>query len=181
MGDTADLASPPSMTLSKTVAGHQVLKDRSSGLSPRQRAALILLDGKRSLDEVRSQAGVTLADVHRLLELGLVSEEGGASGPAPLDSQLPAIDSAPAPLYSEPMPLTAPAATTAAQAEYERYLRAYKAAIQLTAELGPRGSSLHLAVEAAGSIGELVALAPRIRAAVLPLKFARFEAALNGH
>ncbi|HEX7890261.1 MAG TPA: hypothetical protein VF522_12950 [Ramlibacter sp.] len=172
------------MTLSKTAAGHQVLKDRSSGLSPRQRTALILLDGKRSLDEVlaaTAQGGVTLADIHRLVEMGLVAEEGGASGPAPLDSRLPAIDSAPAPLYSEPMPLTPPAATTASQAEYERYLRAYKVAIQLTAELGARGGRLHLAVEAAENLEELVALAPRIRAAVLPLKFARFEAALNGH
>jgi hypothetical protein len=172
------------MTLSKTAAGHLVLKDRSSGLSPRQRTALILLDGKRSLDEVlaaTAQGGVTLADIHRLVEMGLVGDESGASGPVPLDSRLPAIDSAPAPLYSEPMPLTAPAATTAAQAEYERYLRAYKVAIQLTAELGPRGGSLHLAVEAAGNLQELAALAPRIRAAVLPLKFARFEAALNGH
>jgi hypothetical protein len=172
------------MTLSKTAAGHQVLKDRSSGLSPRQRTALILLDGKRSLDEVlaaTARGGVTLADIHRLVEMGLVAQEGGASGPAPLDSQLPAIDSGPAPLYSEPMPLTAPAATTAAQAQYERYLRAYKVAIQLTAELGARSSSLHLAVEAADNLQELMVLAPRIRAAVLPLKFARFEAALNGH
>lgn len=165
------------MTLAKTAAGHQVLKDRSTGLSPRQRTALILLDGKRSLDEVlaaTAQGGVTLADIHRLVEMGLVAEDGA-------DSLLPAIDSSPAPLYSEPMPLTAPAATTASQAEYERYLRAYKVAIQLTAELGPRAAGLHLAVEAAGNLEELVALAPRVRAAVLPLKFARFEAALNGH
>lgn len=172
------------MTLSKTAAGHRVLKDRSSGLSPRQRAALILLDGKRSLDDVLAATaggGVTLADIHRLLAMGLVAEEAGNSGSGPLDSQLPAIDSAPAPLHSEPMPLTAPAATTAAQAQNERYLRAYKVAIQLTSELGTRGSGLHLAVEAAESLHELLALAPRIRAAVLPLKFARFEAALHGH
>lgn len=158
------------MTLSKTAAGYQVLKDRSSGLSPRQRAALILLDGKRSLEDVlavTAAGGVTRADIGRLLEMGLVAEDGQDSGPASL--------------YSAPAPLTEPSATTAAQAEYERYLRAYKVAIQLTAELGPRGSGLHLAVEAAGNLQELIALAPRIRSAVLPLKFARFEAALHGH
>lgn len=40
------------MILVKTEAGQQVLKDRSVPLSPRQRTAFILFDGKRSVDEV---------------------------------------------------------------------------------------------------------------------------------
>jgi len=172
------------MSLSKTAAGHQVLKDRSSGLSPRQRAVLILCDGRRSTEDVlavTSAGGVTRADIGRLVELGLVAADGQDSGPAPLDSGLAPLDSVPAPLHSEPAPLTSPAETTSLQAQHERYLRAYKVAIQLTAELGPRGSSLHLAVEAAGNLQELMAVAPRIRAAVPPSTFARLEAALNGH
>jgi hypothetical protein len=155
------------MTMSKTTAGHQVLKDRSAGLSPRQRAALILFDGKRTVQDVlavTSPTGVTPADIDRLVQMGLVAEQGASHpelGP----------DSEPAGLSISVSPL--PSAN-------DRYLRAYEVGIQLTAELGPRASHLLLAVEAAENLDELMALAPRLRAALLPLKFARFEAALNG-
>jgi hypothetical protein len=144
------------MTLAKTDAGLRILKDRHSGLSPRQRAALILFDGQRSLDEVlaaTSPGGVTRDDIDRLVRLGLVAE-------LPAGIQ-PFGDSAPASL------------------ERERYLQAYAVAAQLTEELGSKWGSLNLAVEAAGSLQELEALAPRIRAAVGPVKFARLEAALK--
>jgi hypothetical protein len=148
------------MTISKTAAGHQVLKDRSARLTPRQRAALILVDGQRSVEDVlaaTAPAGVTRADVEHLLTLGLVADEPG--------------DSYPVPLFTE---------AGAATAARDRYLQAYAIAIELTAQLGPRGGPLNLAVEAAGSLGELQALAPRIRAAVGPAKFSRLEDALRG-
>ena len=44
------------MIPAKTPAGLQVLKDRSVALSPRQRTALILIDGKRRIAEVLQQA-----------------------------------------------------------------------------------------------------------------------------
>lgn len=146
------------MTISKTAAGQQVLKDRSAGLSPRQRAALILIDGQRSLEDVlaaTSPGGVTRADIEMLLALGLVADEPGDSYPMPLASDAP----------------------TAAR---ERYVRAYGLATQLTAALGRKGSQLNLAVEAAGSIEELQALAPRILAAVGPDRFAPLDQALRG-
>ena len=40
------------MILVKTQTGQQTLKDRSVPLSPRQRSAFILFDGKRTVDEV---------------------------------------------------------------------------------------------------------------------------------
>jgi hypothetical protein len=138
------------MTLAKTDAGLRILKDRQGGLTPRQRAALILFDGQRSLEEVlaaTSPGGVTRADIEMLLDRGLVAEQG-------LESQ-PFADSIPP--------------------ERDRYLQAYRAATELVAELGPKWSSLSLAVDAAGSIDELQALAPRILAAVGPSKFARLE------
>jgi hypothetical protein len=61
----------------------------------------------------------------------------------------------------------------------DRYLQAYGIATQLTAELGSKWGSLNLAVEAAGNLEELEALAASIRAAVGPLKFARLDAALR--
>ena len=148
------------MTISKTAAGHQVLKDRSARLTPRQRAALILVDGQRSVEDVlaaTAPAGVTRADVEHLLTLGLVADEPGDSYPVPLLSETGTV--------------------TAAR---DRYLQAYEIATEFTAQLGARGGPLNLAVEAAGSLAELQALAPRIRAAVGPAKFARLEDALRG-
>jgi hypothetical protein len=52
------------MTMAKTDEGLRSLKDRRSGLSPRQRAALILIDGQRSVEEVLSVAGGTHARRH---------------------------------------------------------------------------------------------------------------------
>jgi hypothetical protein len=147
------------MAISKTTAGHRVLKERSAGLSPRQRAALILIDGQRSLDDVlaaTSPGGVTRGDIERLLHMGLVADEPGDSYPVPLFDQL-----------------------ASAPAGRERYVQAYQLATELIGALGPRASQLTLAVEAAGSLQELRALAPKIRAAVGPARFARLEAALR--
>ena len=147
------------MTISKTVAGHQVLKDRSAGLSPRQRRALILIDGQRTLEEVlaaTAPGGVTRADIETLLALGLVSDEPGDSYPVPL----------------------APG-TALATPDRERYMQAYALATQLTSALGRKGSQLNLVVEAAGSLEELQALAPRIRDAVGHERFAPLERLLR--
>ena len=143
------------MTMAKTDAGVRVLKNRQGGLTPRQRAALILFDGQRSLEDVlaaTAPGGVTRADIDRLVQMGLVADQ-----PAELqfpDSGLPGT------------------------AERERYLQAYGIATMLLAELGPKWSSLHLAVEAASDLQELEELSPRIRAAVGPRKFAELEAIL---
>ena len=66
----------------KTSTGQQVLKDRSIKLPPRQRAALILIDGRRSLADVlqaTSAAGIARADLERLFELELVSATSNGS------------------------------------------------------------------------------------------------------
>lgn len=78
------------MILMKTNAGHQVLKDRSVPLTQRQRAVLIVIDGKRSLVEVMQSSGAAGEDVKVLVELGLVVDTGMAGAPtqpAPLASR----------------------------------------------------------------------------------------------
>ena len=68
------------MILAKSPTGQQVIRDRSVPLTPRQRSALVLFDGRRSLEEVMQLAGatgVTLDDVRKLVELGLVMEVDG--------------------------------------------------------------------------------------------------------
>jgi len=65
----------------KTTAGLQVLKDRSITLSQRQRTALIVIDGKRSVAEVMQSSGAAPEDVTRLFELGLVADVAVGTAP----------------------------------------------------------------------------------------------------
>jgi hypothetical protein len=144
------------MIPAKTLAGQQVLKDRSGGLTPRQRTALILIDGKRSVGEVL-RSGVAMEDVQRLFELQLVTESDNvADQTAPME----------------------PARDTGASLQ-QRYAAAYPIAAQLTAGLGLRGFRLNLAVEAATCYEDLVALSDKIREAVGSEKFAPLGAALR--
>lgn len=155
------------MLIVKTEAGHRVMKDRSVPLTPRQRSAFILFDGKRTLEQVLSATavtGVTREDIDKLFELGLV------------------MDAAPQETAAE----VAAAAAQAAAVEHhkhrtpqERYAEAYPIATRLTAGLGLRGFRLNLAVEAAGSYEQLLEVAPKIREAVGPEKYAPLDDALN--
>jgi hypothetical protein len=143
------------------------MKDRSVALSPRQRAAFILIDGKRTFNEVLAATaamGVTREDVEKLFELGLVTD------PAPQETAVAA-------------------AAAHAQAEavehhkhrtpQERYAEAYPIATQLTAGLGLRGFRLNLAVEGATNYEQLLEVAPKIKDAVGPERYAPLENALN--
>ena len=148
------------MIPAKTATGQQVLKDRSVTLTPRQRAAFILIDGKRSVDDVLTAtkaAGVTREDIERLFQLGVVAA-GGTQEVTPSAND------------------ETPRNTT----PQERYAAAYPVATKLTAGLGLRGVRLNLAVEAASGFDDLRALAPRILEAVGNEKFAELDAALRG-
>ena len=76
----------------KATAGLQVLKDRSITLSQRQRTALIVIDGKRSVAEVMQSSGASPEDVRCLFELGLVADVAVGTAPtepAPLTASRP--------------------------------------------------------------------------------------------
>jgi hypothetical protein len=63
----------------RTVAGHAALTRRTRELTPRQRTALFMVDGKRSVDIVlalASQAGAHASDFSDLVTLGLVETPG---------------------------------------------------------------------------------------------------------
>jgi hypothetical protein len=63
----------------RTAAGQAALTRRTRELTPRQRTALFMVDGKRSVDIVlalASQAGAKAADFSELVALGLVSTPG---------------------------------------------------------------------------------------------------------
>ena len=155
----------------KTETGLQVMKDRSVALTPRQRSAFILFDGKRALEDVLDATGamgVTRADVEKLVAHGLLSYPSVRAG-APAAPSYP--DTMPAALTDLPQ---APS-----RSPQQRYAQAYPIAIQLTSAMGLRGFRLNLAVEGAGGYEQLADLAPRIREAVGPEKFLPLALALH--
>lgn len=162
------------MKLVKTELGQRVLKDRSVSLSPRQRAAFILCDGKNHLDHVlasTAKMGVTREDVDAMVSQGLLEPAAGAAAAPAVPAIVPGA------------PLDVPLGTTAIQLErspQQRYQDAYPIATKLTASLGLRGFRLNLAVEGAGNFEQLRDLSPRIREAVGDKAFAELERALNG-
>ncbi len=157
------------MHLAKTEVGQKVFKDRSVQLSPRQRSAFIIFDGKRSVDEVlvaTAGLGLTKGDIDQMVELGLLSEV------------ITVVEAPTATQFQKSLePLGGMVELGEAQL---RYSRAYPLATKLTATMGLRGFRLNLAVEAVGSYSQLVALFPKIREAVGVEKSAELERALTG-
>ena len=166
------------MILLKTETGQQVFKDRSVRLTPRQRSAFILFDGKRSVDEILSSCvGVATEDVDQMISLGLLEPVGTAS-PAALS---PRVEGAAllGTTYASTESGTAARVNEGGVSSQQRYKDAYPVATQLTGALGLRGFRLNLSVEGTGSYDELLALAPKIRAAVGPEKAATLDRALG--
>jgi hypothetical protein len=161
-------SSEETMLIAKTEAGQQVVKDRSIALTPRQRSTLILVDGKRTFEQLlaaTAPAGVTREDVDKLFELGLVSgavPRQAATAAAPVQAAAAAAQHR---LHRSPQ---------------ERYAEAYSIATRITAGLGLRGFRLNLAVEAATTFDQLLEVAPRIREAVGAEKYGPLDKALNG-
>jgi hypothetical protein len=173
------------MILIKTEAGHQVLKDRSLRLTPRQRSAFILFDGKRSVNDV-IEAGVGIAreDIDQLVQLGLLGHANGSAAaasssvaPAPLQSEARASPGSTR-ISAEPAPAVAASQSVLRRSSQQRYKDAYPIATQLTGSLGLRGFRLNLSVEGTSTYEELLDLLPKIRAAVGPEKAAALERAL---
>lgn len=149
----------------KTELGQTALQNRELKLTPRQRSAFIMFDGKRTVDEVvkaTAGLGVTPEDITHLLSLGLLAA-----------SAQPAATAVPAAPVSAQNADGSP--TVSAQAHYSK---AYPIATRLTAGLGLRGFRLNLAVEAATDLDKLKELAPKIKEAVGPEKFKELEVAL---
>ncbi|MRD45957.1 hypothetical protein [Caenimonas koreensis] len=155
------------MLLAKTESGLKVMKDRSVALSPKQRAAFILVDGQRSLDNILAATaamGVTRADIDVLFQLGLIADV------APEKSRVE---------QAQQQAAAQAVAQHKQRTPQERYAEAYPIATRLTSALGLRGFRLNLAVEGATNYEELLAVAPRILEAVGAEKFRPLDNALN--
>lgn len=153
-----------SMPIIKTETGLKVMKDRSVALAPRQRAAFILFDGRRTLDQVltaTAPGGVSRDDIQTLFELGLIIDAAPAGEVAAAQVRPHAIE------------------VRKQRTPQERYADAYPIATRLTASMGLRGFRLNLAVEAATGYEQLVEVAPKIRDAVGAERYGPLDDALN--
>ena len=156
----------------KTELGQSAMQNRSVPLSPRQRAAYIMFDGKRDANAVlqsMSGMGLTSADIDHLVALNMLAAAEVQHTASP-QAQTVAVAS------SAPTSVADGRPTLSAQAHYNM---AYPIATRLTAALGLRGFRLNLAVEAAGDIDKLKELAPKIKDAVGAEKFQPLDDALN--
>lgn len=161
------------MKFTKTEAGQAAFKARSPALTPRQRSAFILFDGKKSEQEVLGMTaglGVTQADIEQMVLEGFLVPVATESmrGSAAVSS--PGAETEASPGADGSSRLT----------PQERYARAWPVATQITASLGLRGFRLNLAVEAAKGYEDLRDLLPKIREAAgadrtLPLEQALKE------
>jgi hypothetical protein len=152
------------MKYSKTEAGQLAFKTRSVVLTPGQRSAFIMFDGKKTLDEVLAMTaglGVVLADVEKMVSAGLLEA---------VEGKVPAATESTA-----PQSLAGGGSLTPAQ----RYALAWPIATKITASMGLRGFRLNLAVEAATGYEQLRDLLPKIREAVGPEKARPLEDALK--
>lgn len=155
------------MIYAKTEAGQQALKDRSL-LTPRQRSAFILFDGKRSVQQVLEATaglGVTPEELVQLVELGFLTPSQQS-----IEKATAAIAHAAAVVARQ----------EGSDASNDRYKKAYPIAAQLTGALGLRGFRLNLAVEGAADVEALLVLLPKIKEAVGADKCKELERALKG-
>jgi hypothetical protein len=161
----------------KTAIGQAAMQDRSAGLSPRQRSAFIMFDGKRdSSDVLKMTAGVGVAqfDIDHLLSLGLLQGCSPATAVQP-----PASQSLVSAVHSDAFVSSVKDNKTPTMSAQAHYSMAYPIATRLTAALGLRGFMLNLAVEAAGDLDKLKELAPKIKDAVGDEKYKALDEALN--
>jgi len=161
------------MIFVKTDFGQQSLRVRHGTLSPRQRSAFILFDGKRTLQQVldaTAAMGITEADVQLMVDAGLLAHANPS-----LHTASPRVA---VPPQVAPAPKGSGSGSGSNRTPGERYQEAYVIAAELTAGLGLRGFRLHLAVERATGYEPLAELAPKIREAVGEAQYQPLERAL---
>ena len=138
------------MIYTKTELGKTALHDKSLALTPRQRSAFIMFDGKRASDDVlklTTALGVTAEDINRLVTLGLL-----AAGNAAPVAGLPETVTVSAPSLAPVVGAVSPEAPKPALSNQDQYAKAYPIAVRLTSNLGLRGFRLNLSVESAGDL-----------------------------
>jgi hypothetical protein len=167
------------MALAKTDIGQTAFKQRSNLFTVRQRSAFILFDGQKTALQVlaaTSGLGLTQSDVDQMVAHGFLKEN---TADLSLAVTLPSVASPAVTTNARSGPEVS-ASASPALTNQQRYAQAWPLATQLTASLGMRGFRLNLSVEAAGGYDDLLALFPKIQAAVGADKAAGLERTLTG-
>jgi hypothetical protein len=176
----------------KTDAGRDEISNRGRRLSPPLRTVLLMVDGQRTLAQLREvMAGMRAPDdaLETLLAEGLVELVPSGFDPAGLMSAVvPRASAAPVPA---PAPAKAPevapevagpvamvvdapveaAAAVAAPVSSDQYLYLYERMSEaVRAHLGLRGYFLQLKVERCSGASDLQALLPELRVALVKAK-----------
>lgn len=153
------------MIWTKTDAGRTEFQARALVKERAQRTLLLLIDGIKS-DEMllASLSGISAADFEALLALGLIapapspSAHPGGSSPGRAATGSVTTPGALTPTLPTPAPVSVPEAEPA-PLDYAQFTATLTRLI--SSELGLRGFVLTLAVEKAGTIEELQAVAQR--------------------
>lgn len=150
----------------KTGAGRDEIRDRARKLPPQLRTVLLMVDGQRSLAELRQVAsGVKAPDdaLERLLADGLIEPLASGFDPAGLvraaGGGAPAAAAAAAPPEAEPPPRSA--------SDADDYVRLYEHMSEaVRAHLGLRGYFLQLKIERCTDAAGLRQVLPELRQAL---------------
>ena len=127
----------------KSKKGTEAMASRDRNLQPRLRSLLILVDGKRSVDELARMAPAGFEEsLDQLVQLGLI-ERAEAAAPAQAQREI----TAPAPLASNP------AAPAVSLAEAQRF-----AVRRLSDMLGPASDDICMRIERTRNAGEFRAV-----------------------
>jgi len=146
----------------KTEAGRLEMQTRALVKERARRNLLLLIDGvKTDAMLLGGLAGITEADFDALRDLGLIAPVAEPSGTRANRASAASSASTPAPAAPPP---PADAAAPAAPLDYAQFTAALTQLI--SSELGLRGFVLTLAVEKAGTIEELQAVAARTLAQI---------------
>jgi len=145
----------------KTEAGRLEMQTRALVKERARRNLLLLIDGvKTDAMLLGGLAGITEADFDALRDLGLIAPVAESSGTRANRASAASSASTPAPAAPPPAEAAAPAAPL----DYAQFTAALTQLI--SSELGLRGFVLTLAVEKAGTIEELQAVAARTLAQI---------------
>ena len=146
----------------KSARGTEAMASRQSGLAPRLRSLLIMVDGKRTHDEL-VDIGAALGDPDRLLQLiadELVEPLDGFPAAAAMPAAQGGVD--------PPQPVTSASAATElawSLAQAQRY-----ASHLLEDAVGPGAQSLCIKLESAKDLAEFVSAVKRGRDLVRDMK-----------
>jgi hypothetical protein len=156
----------------KTPKGMESIANRQSGLGPRLRSLLIMIDGKRSFSDLNALTGECEALLAQLAQDGMIEPVGGAapasSSPSSSWPDSQAAATAPTPLVVVSLP------------------EAKRVATRLLVEmLGPTSEMLCMKIESAGNLADFVSAVKRAREIVRDVKGAgaaeRFIAEIEAH